>query len=371
MSLGGQLIGSYSHLPEMPRSEHALTTLRRLASLVKPVMINHSFKVAELVEFYPAETNLLGLNVNHGQRICIRLRAHYDTSTFLPEDQIVGTMLHELTHNLFGPHDQKFYDFLHKLEEEYAAIRARGWNGEGFYSDGRRLGGRELPIGDARIRAARAAQQRAIRAQGSGQKLGGAIAPRSRRTLREKVAEAAERRARDAKTCGAGRNGQLAEESVKRGFATKAEEDDANEMAILKAQMELIEQDERRQWREDTDGTVWIEDDERGASIAAGGGSASADGRWSCPVCTLINPSTFLVCDACLAERPGPSQKQKQPVKQTPSPKKPFLSKASQSILQAPETKRVPKLWKCHMCRQENEEMWWTCTNCATMKLSS
>jgi hypothetical protein len=365
MSLGGQLIGSYSHLPEMPRPEHALTTLRRLASLVKPLMINHSFKVNELAEFYPTQTNLLGLNVNMGQRILIRLRAHYDTNTFLPEDQIVGTMLHELTHNRFGPHDQKFYDFLHKLEEEYATIRARGWNGEGFYSDGRRLGGRELPVGDARMRAAKAAQQRAIRAQGSGQKLGGAIAPRSRRTLREKVAEAAERRARDAKTCGAG---QLADESVKRGFATKAEEDDANEIAILKAQMELIKQDERRQWREDEEGTVWIEDEPVGDS-GAGDGSRAGDGRWSCPICTLINQPTFLVCDACLTERP-PS-KQKQPVKQTPSPKKPFLSKASQSILQAPETKRAPKLWTCHMCRQENEEMWWTCTNCATMKLSS
>ncbi|KAA8894202.1 zinc ion binding protein [Sphaerosporella brunnea] len=352
------LIKTYTHLTDFPRPGLALTTLRRIASLVKPLMLNHNFRVGVLCEFYPQEANLLGLNYNQGERICIRLRAPYDTNTFLPEENLVGTMLHELTHNLYTAHDDKFWGFLQKLTEEYRAIRARGWNGEGFYSEGRRLGGRELPVRVGR----RNVEKRATLANGSGQKLGGAIAPRNRAVLRGLVAAAAEKRVREAKGC-AGDNRKLAAESAKSGIATKAEEEDPDELAVLKAQMELIEEDERNGgWTEDPQGVVWIRDDETPESSG-----------WSCPVCTLINPSSFLVCDACTTERPSPQQKQKQKQKlqQQQQQQKPFLSNSSQRILQAPEIKRPPKLWRCHNCRQQNEEMWWTCTNCATMKLSS
>ena len=37
------------------------------------------------------------LDINMGQKILVRLRPHYDPDTFLPEESIVGTMLHEVS----------------------------------------------------------------------------------------------------------------------------------------------------------------------------------------------------------------------------------------------------------------------------------
>ena len=60
---------------------------------------------------YPDKAELWGLNVNHGQKIYLRLREHHNDKLFLPMGDIVGTLLHELTHNLYSAHDSKFYKF--------------------------------------------------------------------------------------------------------------------------------------------------------------------------------------------------------------------------------------------------------------------
>lgn len=57
----GQLIGSYVHMREKPREQHALFMLRKIASLVKPIMQQRGFKVGCLAEFWPDENNLLGM----------------------------------------------------------------------------------------------------------------------------------------------------------------------------------------------------------------------------------------------------------------------------------------------------------------------
>lgn len=54
------LVLSYSHLAQFRRADEALTILKKVASLVKPIMRNRGWKVRELAEFYPNETNLLG-----------------------------------------------------------------------------------------------------------------------------------------------------------------------------------------------------------------------------------------------------------------------------------------------------------------------
>ena len=54
------LVLSYSHLNKFPREKDALHTLRKVASLVKPIMRARGWKVGELAEFYPDEQNLLG-----------------------------------------------------------------------------------------------------------------------------------------------------------------------------------------------------------------------------------------------------------------------------------------------------------------------
>lgn len=54
------LIFSYRHLADFPRAKDALETLKKIASVVKPLMRARGWKVPELAEFYPNEHNLLG-----------------------------------------------------------------------------------------------------------------------------------------------------------------------------------------------------------------------------------------------------------------------------------------------------------------------
>ena len=89
------LISEYSHDSTRFRAADALQTLRKVASIVKPIMRQRSWKVGVLTEFYPPEKNLLGLNWNNGQKICLRLRSPFDDKQFLPLEDVVDTMLHE------------------------------------------------------------------------------------------------------------------------------------------------------------------------------------------------------------------------------------------------------------------------------------
>jgi len=54
------LVLHYSHLVNFPREKEALHLLRRVASLVKPIMRARRWKVHELAEFFPEQANLLG-----------------------------------------------------------------------------------------------------------------------------------------------------------------------------------------------------------------------------------------------------------------------------------------------------------------------
>ncbi|KAG7191334.1 uncharacterized protein KQ657_003539 [Scheffersomyces spartinae] len=103
----------------------SLDMLHELARLVGPLMHRHKFTVGVLCEFYPSNPSLLGLNVDRGSKIMLRLR-HPGSTLYLPMNDIVGTLLHELTHNLYGAHDAQFYKFLDQLKEEYADVHFRG-----------------------------------------------------------------------------------------------------------------------------------------------------------------------------------------------------------------------------------------------------
>ena len=89
------VIAEYSHEKSRPREAEALRTLQKVASMVKPIMRQRGWKVGVLTEFYPPERNLLGLNWNKGQKICLRLRYPTDERQFLPLENVVDTMLHE------------------------------------------------------------------------------------------------------------------------------------------------------------------------------------------------------------------------------------------------------------------------------------
>ncbi|KAH3901347.1 uncharacterized protein SCODWIG_03775 [Saccharomycodes ludwigii] len=121
-----------------PRKDDSLKLLYEIAHKVSYIMKQQSFRVGQLVEFYPSNKALLGMNVNRGARILIRLRYPNDPHSFLPLESLVGTMLHELTHNLFGPHDSKFYSKLDSLSSEQWIIEQKGLYNT-FLGDGIRL----------------------------------------------------------------------------------------------------------------------------------------------------------------------------------------------------------------------------------------
>ncbi|KAM5532253.1 hypothetical protein V8D89_014092 [Ganoderma adspersum] len=202
-------VKSFTHLKDKPKPDQALKLLQRIASLVKPIMRKHGWVLPVLSEFFPEEPNLLGLNINGGEKIMVRLRSPHAPDTFLPEENVLGTMLHELTHNVHGPHDAAFYKFLSGLEDEYDALRRSGYAGEGFHAPGQRLGvnvSHNLPLHLARAKAAEAADKRrqvSVVMRG-GVRLGGVPRRNANKSPRELAVEAAERRARDELACASG-----------------------------------------------------------------------------------------------------------------------------------------------------------------------
>lgn len=59
------LIYEFSHLKQLPREKDALHTLKKIASLVKPIMRARGWTVGTLAEFYPDSHNLLGTQGCH------------------------------------------------------------------------------------------------------------------------------------------------------------------------------------------------------------------------------------------------------------------------------------------------------------------
>lgn len=102
---------------------------------------------------------------------------------------------------------------------------------------------------------------------------------------------------------------------------------------------------------------------------------------WACSICTLVNPSTYLVCDACSTERPSPPPSPL-PASTTGTTESHRASirdsnerKAVRSLINLDKTtakkKHEPLGWSCHVCGNFMEEQWWTCARCHAMKLSS
>lgn len=61
MSGQDTLIIEYVHERQLPRQDEALHNIRKIASLVKPIMRARGWRVGTLAEFYPDERNLLGM----------------------------------------------------------------------------------------------------------------------------------------------------------------------------------------------------------------------------------------------------------------------------------------------------------------------
>jgi hypothetical protein len=108
-----QRIGSITHLDHMPKATNALSILNRLVERVKPIMDEYNLSIGTLKEFYDDDDDEhMGWNEGRGKVVMIRLREMADKSKFLPKEEIIDTMLHELTHNRYGDHDDDFESYL-------------------------------------------------------------------------------------------------------------------------------------------------------------------------------------------------------------------------------------------------------------------
>ena len=358
------LVNNFEHLSDKRRAPEALQTLRKIASLVKPLMRQRNWRVGTLAEFFPPENNLLGLNINAGQKICLRLRHAGDDTQFLPFENVLDTMLHELAHIVHGPHDQHFHALWDKLRDEHQALAMKGYTGEGFLGQGNKLGGRRIPLAEARRQARAAAERRKTLQTNSGQRLGG-MGITYGQDPRAVIAAAAQRRQQIERGCASNtaQGQQIAENEAKKTNMTRtqAERDDEDEATLMQAYMDLIQEDEQQQLgdlyippsQENPAGSKAlpkdppkkllqqqreIEDSIRRKSqtstpVSEKSSSRSAPSKpstlqkpttptmpsapshqpspepepttWTCEICTLVNPLQYLTCDACTIERPS------------------------------------------------------------------
>ncbi|KAI1751913.1 WLM-domain-containing protein [Xylaria castorea] len=400
------LIFSYSHLADFPRAADALQTLKKVASLVKPLMRARGWRVGQLTEFYPSQQNLLGLNVDRGKKICLRLRYPGDRNQFLPLEQVADTMLHELAHNVHGPHDAKFHALWNQLRDEHLSLTLKGYTGEGFLSEGHRLGGRAKPMDEARRLARIAAEKRRTLGAGSGQRLGGAT-PRPGQDIRKVIGDVVEQRNRTLRGCANDNQTQdeiieIADTATRNGFRTKAEEDAANDAAIAQALWEIVQEEEMAKkgnayappsaTSSTSRGNLAVKGRDQSSRVTTQPSTSRRDSRrdketsstWICGVCTLNNPVNYLCCDACGTERgegsasrqrtvidlTGPGRSGATKSAQSVSPTSAAKAKESQQALSQPKASTSPT-WTCHFCGRVRESQWWSCDLCGCIKLSS
>ena len=186
-------ITKIASLTKQPASDKALELLHEVATLVSPILHHYNFKVNLLCEMYPRNQGLLGLNVNRGQKICLRLRSPTDSKWFLERDEVVGTMLHELTHNWHGPHDAKFYKVLDELKDKYYEFQVtQSMKNSNYPNNFSTLGAKVLKSTSTKKYITRVSKL------GTSQKLGVSA---GKVPLRSLMLLAAERRLKDSKTC--------------------------------------------------------------------------------------------------------------------------------------------------------------------------
>jgi len=268
-------------------------------------------------------------------------------------------------------------------------------------------------MNEARRRARAAAEKRRVLTAGSGQKVGGRAVRRGE-DIRSIIADAVERRANITRGCASGteRSRGIFEETSRNGFRTKAEEDDANERAIMQAYMELVQEEERERF-----GRSYVPSSQanpagsRGKFASPGvappvpaatkpriasrkvlPASTSTQGPpsdgWACRVCTLFNKPGFLCCDACGMERSSnpivsgvsapkrPSsvfterEKPHSKLLRQDDRSKPRSSLTALASLHSAQAAK-PLGWVCNRCGTFMENQWWTCSQCGTMKESS
>ncbi|GAA5970855.1 hypothetical protein JCM11641_004482 [Rhodosporidiobolus odoratus] len=110
----------------VPQLEKRKAMLERLAAdpAVKDVMRRHRFAVGALTELHPIlQPTLLGLNTNAGQKVALRLLTD-SLDGCRSYTEVRRVLLHELTHNRYGDHDNDFKALNSQLNREVATFES-------------------------------------------------------------------------------------------------------------------------------------------------------------------------------------------------------------------------------------------------------
>ncbi|KAL8466468.1 hypothetical protein ACS0TY_035522 [Phlomoides rotata] len=251
------------------REDEAREILEKVAKQVQPIMMKRRWKVRVLSEFCPPNPSLLGLNIGGGAEVKLRLRRPNNEWDFFPYNQILDTMLHELCHNEYGPHNADFYNLLDELRKECEELMAKGitGTGQGFDLHGRRLGGysRQPPLSSLRQKALSAAENRVQRGALLPRgpiRLGGDSSIKAVLSPVQAAAMAAERRLHDDLWCG----------------SKSAEYEGSSEMSNVSL---------------DVRSTI------NSAADSTSSQGQKDDALWKCDTCTLLNQELAVVCEAC------------------------------------------------------------------------
>ncbi|WCJ28514.1 zinc ion binding [Euphorbia peplus] len=259
--------------------EDARTILQQVAKQVQPIMRKRKWKVKILSEFCPNNPSLLGLNIGGGAEVKLRLRRPNCEWDFFPYEQILDTMLHELCHNEYGPHNADFYNLLDVIRKECDELLAKGitGSGQGFDLPGRRLGGFSCqpPLPSLRQSALAAAENRARQSSmlpSGPQCVGGDKNIKNALSPIQAAAMAAERRLHDDLWCGSRYVAGMAD-SNKNGEPSEGPS------------------------------TSIISEGASSAGYRTALGYALGDLSWQCDKCTLLNNALLPVCEACGTQR--------------------------------------------------------------------
>ncbi|KAJ0985005.1 hypothetical protein J5N97_003361 [Dioscorea zingiberensis] len=302
-----------------PREDEARNTLERIAKQVQPIMHRRKWRVHLLSEF--CHPRLLGLNIGGGREVRIRLRALNNDLVFLPFEQVLDTMLHELCHIEVGPHNAEFYKLWDELRKECDELVAKGitGTGQGFDGHGRRLGGytHQVPLSSLRQTALDAAEKRrriGTLLPSGPKRLGGDNNIMSSLSPIQAAAMAAERRVRDELWCGCGsyedpivvesKDGKLDHTLAELGDSSKG----SNLAKEGKNSVSVDSHDKKKAGNGSSPGSSSILSTSRQPAYNGPPWNWSSNDvedstMWECSVCTLLNKPLVLLCEACATQR--------------------------------------------------------------------